>query len=290
MQSNVLPLWHSRACGGALIAICASVISLSAHAEKGTGQVVVEISSTCQDGERFVRDDQSLWVYAQADGSAQPYWRLLDKVQRRGASETSSVAWTALPGKYWIDLVKSSGEAWPPLKRSRSSLPVTIVSGQTKRLRFPSEASCTGAWEFRGAGGPYAAGAAYVDRRDEYKALTNMVARKEKQCRDMAIPLRNVQAQIQVNPPRSGRIFVADWAPPGYDQTIYRREFDASQIRLLVRGLKYMCAQYQTEMFTPQDGEESRLVADAKRALKSSADDMDDLNEIADFLEKGKGR
>lgn len=281
---------------GAVACLCLLGITCSAGFAEDLGTLNVHIYANClaNGGYRvgYIGADQSVWIYAHRitneDSSGNLEWTLIGSVQVHGnpPEELPSVQWRGRVGRYQIQIVQSSGKAFSPFAVDLThATTAELVGGQTTSVRFPGGCYYGMAWSTEDLTN-FAASSEAINRADDYVIAGEMVARKKKECEEIAVPLQLANGSLGLNGPVRSTIFIrGPWAGGRYPSELANRDYDAAEIRLMVKGLQYLCGQYLVQFFRPRNEEERSLVADGKSTLENEVKMIGALYTIADQLE-----
>ena len=87
---------------------------------------------------------------------------------------------------------------------------------------------------------------------------------------------------------RSSTVFIDSWVGSDGtypDHVLLGREYDAAQIRRMVRALKYLCWTWAIDWPRPTSSEEAILAAKIREFVEAEKTNLDELNGIADALD-----
>lgn len=266
------------------------------------GTLVVEIAPNWPDRQPFIERGRTVWVYVSQGREGQP--RRSHIVGKRNASRgLDPVRYDLPPGNYRVDLVKTGDNSYSPFLRSCAQ-PATIAADRETRLRFP--VSCRGlddGWASDEIGimsvsHAMAVEPGYLDGL-YYTHLLNDVGSdgmsrlkfRQHQCKTMAAPLAAL-SRATAGARRSGVIFIDGPWIGGFElRSLESREFDAQQVRRMVKTLEYMCWTRWRERWLPPGPGEQDLAAKVQAFVASEINKLDRFNAIAERLEEaGRGR
>ncbi len=285
--------WRSEGPIWVLATLVFCCLTVAPSAEQANGSVEITIKTKLSDGRTFIDPGESVWVYARnLEGGPGRPWSLINWIDLkpgRGPMHDGFLPFyrTVPAGRYEFNLVKANNSVAAPLVVSEEGCnPVANVSaGATTKLQFPNGCmSDSYPWP-----SGWGARAAHAFGNDYWLQLADDMEKAFKECVQIRAPLVQIYQHLITSHPQKAVVLIKklDWREPNEFNYFDDREFNAAQIRLIVKSFEYFCLADNDpgKWPVPKTEEESMLAYQLRERANAEVRAVRALYKIADVLD-----